>query len=263
MPHARRSVFALVLLSVLGWAPGAQARRARPLFEPTDLELEDPGVLELDMQFGMIRSRGPARIVVPDFELDVGLLRNVELDVDGAYAVEGPRSGPFRLDHAAPDSLWTAAKIGFYDARDPDAQTAFAFGVQVGPKLPVASGSHGLGMEALALVGTAIDRTHLVWNAGGFIDPDPDAMPGRPTGVELGLDMDLDLDAGDRFSASAGVSSVYFLSHDADQLLATAGVTWSPIDALDVSLVGLVGFLQGSDRYGVLLGISPKLRLFR
>jgi hypothetical protein len=31
---------------------------------------------------------------------------------------------------------------------------------------------------------------------------------------------------------------------------------------LDLSVVGLWGFFAGSDRYGVLLGVSPKLRLF-
>jgi hypothetical protein len=244
-------------------AAPAHARRVRPLFEPTDLELEETGVAELDLQFGVVRSQGPARVVVPDFELDVGLLPNLELDVDGAYAVEGPSSGPFAFDHAAPDSLWPAAKIGIYDANDHEARTAFALGVQLGPKLPVASGSHGIGVESLALVGTAIARMHLVWNAGGFIDPAPDPGSGRPSGLELGVDMDLDLDAADTFSLEGGLSAVHFVSHDPAQLLATAGIVWSPIDALDLSLLGLVGFLQGSDRYGVLLGVSPKLRLFR
>jgi hypothetical protein len=260
---ARCPLVLAVLATILGVVPCAQARRTRPLFEPTDLELEEPGVMEVDLQFGAIRSRGPARIVVPDFELDLGLLPNLELDVDGAYAIEGPSTGPFAFDHAAPDSLWPAAKLGLYDANDADAHTALAVGVQLGPKLPVAIGSHGLGVEALALVGTAFARTHLVWNAGAFVDPDPDANPGRPTGLELGVDVDVDLDAKDTFSLQGGLSGVRFLSSDADQLLATAGLTWSPIDALDLSLLGLCGFLAGSDRYGVLLGVSPKLRLFR
>jgi hypothetical protein len=253
---------ALALAVPLLIAAPAQARHVRPLFEPTDLELEDTGVVELDLQFGVVRSQGPARVVVPDFELDVGLLPNLEFDIDGAYAIEGPNSGPFSLDHAAPDSLWPAAKIGIYDANDHEARTAFALGVQLGPKLPVAAGAHGIGVESLALIGTAIARTHLVWNAGGFVDPAPDAGPTRPAGLELGVDVDQDLDATDTFSLQGGLSAVHFVSHDPAQLLATAGVTWSPIEALDLSLLGLVGFLHGSDRYGVLLGVAPKLRLF-
>jgi len=39
-------------------------------------------------------------------------------------------------------------------------------------------------------------------------------------------------------------------------------VTWSASESLDLSLVALAGFLSGSDRYGLLLGVSPKFRLF-
>jgi hypothetical protein len=45
-------------------------------------------------------------------------------------------------------------------------------------------------------------------------------------------------------------------------LLATAGLKWAASRSLDLSIVGLWGFLAGSDRYGALLGISPKIRLF-
>jgi len=123
----------------------AMARTTRPLFEPTDLELEDGGVAEIDVQMGAIRSQGPWRAVMPDFELDVGLLPGLELDLDGAYAIEGPATGPFSFDHAAPDSLWPCAKIGLYDAHDGPSGRGLAVGVQVGPKLPVASGAHGIG----------------------------------------------------------------------------------------------------------------------
>jgi hypothetical protein len=262
-PSAYRYALPIAVVALgLGLPLRAEARRARPLFEPTDLELETVGMLEVDLQFGAIRGSGPWRAVLPDFELDLGLLPNLELDLDGAYAIEGPSTGPFSFDHAAPDSLWPAAKLGFYDANDPEAHTAFALGLQCGPKLPVAPGSHGLGVESVLLMGTSLARAHLVWNVGAFVDPDPDAMPGRPVGVELGVDADLDLDAADSFSLQAGFSGVHFLSHDPDQLLATAGVVWSPISALDISLLGLVGFLADSDRYGVLLGVAPKFQLF-
>ncbi len=241
----------------------AAGRRVRPLFEPTDLELEEPGMLEVDLQVGAIRGNGAFRAVVPDFEIDLGLLRNLELDLDGAYAVEGPSRGPFSFDHAVPDSLWPALKLGLYDWRSATGASAVAFGVQLGPKLPVAAGAHGLGAESLLLLGTAFGRTHLVWNGGAFVEPDPDATPGRPLGLELGVDLDLDLDARDCFSLIGSVSGVRFLSADADQLLATAGLDWSPSELLDLSLVGLVGMLAGNDRYGILLGVSPKLQLFR
>jgi hypothetical protein len=246
------------LLVVLIARQAVARRGVRPLFEPTDLELEDPGVAEIDLQVGAVRSQGPARVVVPDFEIDVGLLRNLELDLDGAYAVEGPPAGPFAFDHAAPDSLWFSAKVGLLDSTD-----AWALGLQVGPKVPVAAGSHGVGVEGLALVGHLVGRTHLVLNTGAFVDPSPDPTSGRPVGLELGLDFNHDLDAGGHYAITAEVSSVHFVSADPDQLLATAGFAWSPVETLQLSVAGLWGFLAGNDRYGVLLGFSPKLRFRR
>jgi hypothetical protein len=251
-------------VTVLSLAPAqAAARRVRPLFEPTDLELEPPGTIEGDLQFGLVRGEQATRLALPDFELDVGLLPFLELDVDGAYAIEGPSGGPFAFDHAAPDSLWVAAKLGFYDSRDAQAHTAFALGVQVGPKLPIAPAAHGVGVEALLLAGTTYDRLQLVWNVGGFAEPAPDAAPARPHGLELGVDVNMALDAAQRFSAIGGASFVHFRSHDADQLLGTAGVSWSVVEMLDVSVVGMLGLFSGGDHYGVLVGIAPKMRLLQ
>lgn len=253
-------MLALALPLALCVCGHAHARRVRRLFEPTDLDLEEPGMLQLDLQFGIARSRGPARILVPDFELDLGLLERLEFDLDGGYAIEGPAQGPFAFDHAASDNLWPAFKLGLYDSRDAQARSAFALGLQVGPKLPVAAGAHGLGVESLLLIGTAFGPTHLVWNAGAFIDPDPDSDPGRPIGVELGVDLEVTLS--ERCALQGGVSGTRFLSSDPHQLLFSAGVTWSPSDALDLSLSTFVGVLEGSDRYGILLGVAPSFRLF-
>jgi hypothetical protein len=253
---------ALACGSLFSSAP-ARARAVRPLFEPTDLELEDAGVVDIDLQIGAVRSRGPWRAVLPDFELDLGILPNLELDVDGAYAIEGPSTGPFSFDHAKPDSLWPSVKLGLFDQHDKVARRAWALGVQVGPKIPVATASHGVGAESLLLIGRFVNRMHTVLNVGGFVDPSPDATSGRPVGIELGLDLDLDLDDINRFSLTGELSSVTFLSSDPNQLLATAGFTWTVVPALDLSIVGLWGFLAGSDRYGALLGVSPKFHLFR
>ena len=74
-----RRVAATILLGALAW-PAALARATpRPRFEPTDLEWENTGVAELDLQFGPVRGQGPWRIVVPDFELDLGLLPWLEI----------------------------------------------------------------------------------------------------------------------------------------------------------------------------------------
>jgi len=48
------------------------AVRAAPVcraFEPTDMELDGPGVMELDMQYGLVRGHDAYRVSTPDFEL--------------------------------------------------------------------------------------------------------------------------------------------------------------------------------------------------
>ncbi|HTJ43902.1 MAG TPA: hypothetical protein VL463_17470 [Kofleriaceae bacterium] len=113
---------------VLAFARTAHAR-PRPRFEPTDLELETPGMLDIDVH-------------------------RFELDLDGAYAIEGVdpgTAGPSIFDHAAPDNLWLSAKLGIADwhAASDD---AWAVGAQLGPKLPAANGTHGVGVEGILLV---------------------------------------------------------------------------------------------------------------
>jgi hypothetical protein len=247
---------------VAGQPRAVHAAHIRPLFEPTDLELEKPGIVELDLQLGAILSQGPWRVVVPDFELDVGLLPYLELDLDGAYAVEGPSTGPFSFDHNAPDSLWPSLKLGLLDWHDEPADQAWALGVQIGPKIPIAVGSHGVGIEGLMLVGFMLGSLHSVLNLGGFVDPSPDATSGRPFGLESGVDVEFELGQSNRYSLIGEFSGVRFFSDDPHQLLATAGFKWTPVPWLELSAIGLWGFLAGSDRYGVLFGFSPKGRLF-
>jgi hypothetical protein len=244
----RWGLFALLLCSA---APARAERRVRPIFEPTDLELEESGTVEADLQTGFVRGNEAGRLVMPDAELDLGLTRTLELDIDGAYAIEGPRTGPFGLDHAAPDSLWVSLKTGIE-------LWNFGLGLQLGPKFPTASGSHGLGGEVLLLIGEHVGPAHIALNAGAFIDPDTGG--GRPRGLEGGLDLELDVTKS--WSLTGELGAVHFFSPDPAQLVGTAGVTWSPTPRLDLSLVGLYGFFGEGDRYGVLFGVSPKFSLW-
>ena len=88
-----RPIVAGALMAATIALPAGVSARPRPRFEPTDLEWEETGVFEVDLEFGAIRSPGPWRFVIPDFELDFGILHNVELDLDGGYAIEGPAAG--------------------------------------------------------------------------------------------------------------------------------------------------------------------------
>lgn len=166
-------------------------------------------MFEADLEFGAVRSPGPWRFVVPDFELDFGILRNLELDLDGSYAVEGPDSGSFSFDHAAPDSLWPSLKIGLWNDRDYATRRARGVGVQFGPKMPVAAGAHGLGGEGLLVLGGTIRGLTVVLNLGGFVEPAQDATRGRQIGAEAGVDLELHLDSQDRLQLTGELATAY------------------------------------------------------
>ena len=263
-----RGLFVVVLVVVLvgvAWGGPTQARAVRRLFEPTDLELEGQGRAELDLQAGLVRGPDAFRFAVPDLELDVGLLRNLELDLDGALAVEGPDDGGFAFGgdeaHLVYDNVWLAFKCGVLAATAAEG-TKFALGLQAGPKLPVARGASGVGVEALVLAGVHVGHTHLIVNAGGLVDPAA-SDAGRPYGVEGGLDLDQELGDSGHWDLTGEIGGIAFASDDGHQLNVTVGVSWSPSEWLDLSLVGLGGLLPGSDRFGLLIGVAPKLALWR
>ena len=259
-----RTLRAVACLLVLASTRTGSARPIRRLFEPTDLEVEDPGVAEVDLQFGPVRGSDHWRLVVPDFEVDLGLTHDVELDVDGAVNVED-RNDEGDFDHLSPDNLWVSAKVGLgdvvFDQGHGDDDPRIAYGFQIGPKLPTAREAGGIGIEGLALFGLHWQRTLLVLNLGGLMDPAL-GRAGRPAGLEGGFDLDQLLDARGMWSLTGELGGVLFTSDDADQLTATAGFTYHATPMLDLSVVGLVGLTRGSDRGGVLFGISPKFKLW-
>jgi hypothetical protein len=247
---------------VLAVAAVAGAAPVRRVFEPTDMELAEPGTLELDMQFGVVRGEDAYRVSTPDFEVDLGLTGALEIDLDGELAVAGPDSGAFAIERWAPDNLWASLKAGLLDVADTDADTAWTIGAQLGPKLPLARGNRGVGVEGLLLVGRRNRRTEVVLNLGGLVDPAADARSPRPMAVEGGVDLDHPLDAAGRWSLTAELGGARYVSPDDDQLSTSLGITWSPSDTLDVSLLAFRGWLSGGDRWGVLVGISPAVRLW-
>ena len=252
---------ALALLALLA-LPGVCFGRphVRKRFEPTDLELEPPGTVELDLEAGLVREQDASRLVAPDFELDLGITRWLELGVDGAYAIEGEPGAPFSFDHAAPDPLWPAVKLGVLDISDEAVRRTFALGTQLGPKLPTFPGARGVGFEGLLLAGAHSGPSSFGFNLGGFIDPRPADGP-RAAGLEAGLTWDRDLDADGKWALSGELAGVIFTSHDPAQLQLGFGPSWAATSWLDVSVTGLIGFLPGGDRYGLLIGLAPHFDL--
>ena len=241
---------AWLALALLAWSAAASARPLRPRFEPDDMELERPGVIEANLQFGFIQSRGPYRLVMPDVELDFGALPNLEIDLDWTYALEQP------FDHSAGDNIWLSAKVGLLDVPD-GADRSWALGVQVGPRFGAAPGARGIGFEALALVARRRGRLHVVLTSGVLVDPAlNDAY--RPVALEAGVDLTIDLDRRAVWSLVGDAAAVYFASIDPNQIALSAGAAWTPRPWLSVSLTALCGFLDGGDVWGVLVGYSQK-----
>ena len=254
----RRGVGAAALVLLL--TGEARAAGSRPRFEPTDLQLENPGVTELDLQTGVLYGDGPAglRLSLVDFELDLGLLPRVELDLDGAFALNN-------LETSTPavtgESLWTAVKLGFLDSRSAAGTSAFSLGAQLGPRIATV-GEYGAGDEGLALLGLYKDRTHVVLNGGGILDPGPARGTVRPLGIVGGVDLDLDLDAKNRWSLLAELGVGYFLRAYPAEVTVTAGFGFSPNKSLAFSLILLGGLVPGGDRLGLLFGVAPKTSLW-
>jgi hypothetical protein len=237
-------IFALSIESSAAAAP-------RVRFEPTDLELEDTGVLDVDLQVGSFRGR-PTRSPVLDGELDLGLRENVELDLDFAfYRVEERITG---------DPLWLSIKLGLVDGVDDVTKRGWAFGAQLGPRMHVVEHTRGVGYEGLLLLGRVWPALQLVLNTGFIYDAATRETSHRAIGVELGLDVVQPI--GHDFSLLYEFSTVKQTSDDPDQLYVTFGLQRDLGDRFALSAIAYYGFLQEGDRVGVLLGISPKVKLF-
>ncbi|HYQ45596.1 MAG TPA: hypothetical protein VER11_26665 [Polyangiaceae bacterium] len=249
---------AAVLALLLATTSSAFAAVRRPHFEPDDLELEQPGVLDFDLQVGPVwgTSASGNHVLMPDFEIGLGLTGNVELDVSGAFRLDRENRQP----HVTGDALWIAAKLGLIDSRDA-AGNAWAFGLELGPRFATLDAT-GAGYGALGLFGFTHCGVTVVVNAGGLTDPGPSLREGRATSLVFGLDLNAQLDERGAWSLQSELGFAHYLSADADELAFTVGATYALSPRLDLSLTALSGFLPNTDHAGLLLGVSPQFGLW-
>lgn len=259
----RRQLALAVFVAVCSLVSNAESRPTRPRFEPTDLDLEDTGVAEFDMQFGPTRgdatSASGNRLVLPDFEFDLGLTPNVEVDIDGAFGFDR-YDQPTRRFVGEP--LWTGVKLGFVDMKSDDRRRSFAVGMQLGPRIATAGDDRGVGYGALALIGLNDGSVHTVINAGGFVDPGPEITQGQHKSAVGGIDFSLDLDARSVWEIDAEFAVAHYFSPDPDEVAGSLGGSLDISKNLELSLTGIAGFLPGYDRFALLMGVTPKVDLF-
>lgn len=240
----------------------AASGRDRPFFEPTDVEMESSGQLEVDLQVGSFRTRdGTWRHQLPDVEVDVGLAPGIEVDVDVTLSTEAPPGKFVDVTRARLENVWAMTKLGLWNTRDEGTGRAWAMLVQAGPRLPTARGATGVGAEGLLLLGRTWPGQHMVLNVGGFVDPRDDGQP-RARGVEAGIDVDYDLTRGGGLSLLGELGGTRSLRDDDHQLHATMGLSWAATDALTISTIGFVGLLPSNERFGLMLGVTPNWRLW-
>ena len=251
---------ATVLGAGVGLLPGvAEGRPSRPRFEPTDLGLQEPGTAQLDVQIGSTYGEGDQgnRVMLPDVELNVGLLPNLELDLDASFFFTN-------VTHATRqfigDALWTSVKIGLVDVAGPT--KVWALGVQLGPRFPTVGNFRGLGYEALLLWGVQASPVRLILNGGGLIDPGDGVSYGRPVSILTGAYLDWTLDHREAWSLRGGAAGVFYVSSDPHKLDGTLGIAWSMTKHLEVSATVLGGVLPGNDRAAIFLGCAPSIDLW-
>jgi hypothetical protein len=254
-----RLVCAALIVALVAITSSARAVPQRRLFEPDDLELEDPGTLDIDLQVGPLRgdSSGKNRVILPDFEIGLGLLPNVQLELDGTFSLD--ELGGARR-HFTGDPLWIATKLGLFDQQDQQGNV-WAVGLELGPRVPTLD-TAGIGYGAVALLGFSRRGFHLVMNAGGLIDPGDTLQAEHPRSVVLGLDLDAELDRRKKWSLQSELGGAYYFSPDPHELTFTVGATYAVTPKLDVSATALAGFLPGTDHAGLLLGVSPQFDLW-
>src|SRR6266436_1076791 len=114
MPLRPRAVFLLASVTIIGFGERVEAAPIRPFFEPTDLEFEKPGILDIDVQIGPTYGLGAwgHRWFLTDLELDFGWYDNVEFDLDAAFTSDLQGDGSRII---ASEALWPTMKVGFAD----------------------------------------------------------------------------------------------------------------------------------------------------
>ena len=248
-----RARWPALLVAVLALAPAhADAARRRATFFPKDLDMEQPGDAELDTRIGILHTADNSTLVSPDFALDLGIDRRLELDLDGQAGVDWATG-----NWLAQDQLWFSTKHLLWDSHGKD--NALAFGLQQGPRFAVMPNTWGFGYQALGLLGIRATHWQGVLSLGGFVDPMEINTFQRPIGVLGGIDWSFDLN--DDWDIAP---SLAFTLHGEGNLDTVATVDLEvDLGAFGSARAGVIAGWQDSGRViGMELGYAPRVNLW-
>ncbi|HVM98005.1 MAG TPA: hypothetical protein VMT89_16540, partial [Candidatus Acidoferrales bacterium] len=97
-PHHFGLLVTLALILLIFAPHPCRGARVLRRFVPGDLEFEEPGVLALDNSVGFLSSQDGKRISIPDFEYSLGVTSNLELDLEGEFAMAKSGSNVFTFN---------------------------------------------------------------------------------------------------------------------------------------------------------------------
>jgi hypothetical protein len=240
-------------LSVWLWTAPAQARFFRARFDPDTLELQKPGNLELNLQAGGLYGDGVdrSRIVLPDYEVDMGLLKWLEVDIDGAFSVTHLGTSERAVGG---DPLWTSARVEVLNLEDKDGKS-FGIGAQFGPRFRTVDNARGVGLGSLILIGGGTRTLRAVGNLGCFLDRD------QAGAIVYGGALEWDLQRRRKWTLQAQMAGAHYFGNthgdtDPSQALLLAGLGTELTRDLMVSLLAVTGPFAKGDRAGLMASVT-------
>jgi hypothetical protein len=243
----------IALAALLSAAP-ARARVFRARFDPETLELQKPGNLEVNVQAGGLYGDGVdgSRVIVPDFELDLGVLKWLEVSIDGVFSVTNVGTPELKVGG---DPLWTSARFELLNLKqDNQEHTTFGMGLQVGPRFRTIDNARGVGLGALLLIGGGSKTLRLVGNLGTFLDRE------QAGALVYGAAVEYDLELRRKWTLQGQFAGAHYFGNtngdtDPNQALLLAGGGTEVTETLQLSLLGLFGLAKG-DRLGLMAAVT-------
>ena len=193
--------------------PAGVSARPRPRFEPTDLEWEETGVFEVDLEVGAIREPGTVALRWSPTSSSTSASSPTSSWASTARTPSrARRSGAFSFDHArrrqpvavGEDRASTTITTSRRSARARSACSS-------APGCPSPRGAHGLGGEALVVSAArrrGADRRPQPRRASSSRRQDAISRTAR-WACEAGVDLELQLDSADRFQLTGELAGSF------------------------------------------------------
>jgi hypothetical protein len=244
-----------LLVGALLWVAPAQARVFRARFDPETLALQEPGNLEVNLQAGGLYGDGVdgSRLIVPDFELDLGVLKWLEISIDSVFSVTNLGTSELNVGG---DPLWTSARFELLNLkRDNQEHTTFGLGLQVGPRFRTIDNARGVGLGALLLAGGGTKTLRAVGNLGTFLDRD------QAGALVYGASVEYDLELRRKWTLQGQFAGAHYYGNtqgdtDPNQAFLLVGVGTEVTESLRLSLLGLLGPFARGDRVGLMAAVT-------